>query len=97
MMNELAHKFIVMDITKDYCTGNATIEDVKNKFDEFTEQMNKEESYTECIGKVSANIELLSSIICMKKLKENRNDLYTIILLLERELENLKVICTEVN
>lgn len=96
-MDSLLNKMIIMEISKNYCEDKETIQDVINKFKKYTNEMNKTEDYETCIGKVTGRIDVLSTLLGMKKLKENREDIYALITVLENEIENLKFIAKEVN
>jgi hypothetical protein len=94
-MDNLLQKMLLLEISKEYCEDNETIQDVVTKFKKYTNEMDKSEDYTTCMSKVSANIETLSNLLCMKKLEHNKNDIYELITLLEKEIENLKIIAKE--
>lgn len=95
-MDSLLEKMLVISITKNYHEDKETIQDVINNFKRYTDEMDKSEDYETCIGKVTGRIETLSNLLSMKKLKDNREDIFTLITVLENEIENLKVIAKEV-
>lgn len=93
-MDSLLEKMLVMEITKNYCEDKETIQDVIKNLKKYTNGMDKSEDYETCIGKVIGRISTLSNLLAMKKLKDNREDMLTLITVLE--IENLKVIAKEV-
>lgn len=95
-MDSLLEKMLIMEITENYCKDKETIQDVVNNFKKYTNEMDKSEDYETCIGNVAGQIEILSNLLVMKKLKDNREDIFTLITVLENEIENLKVIAKEV-
>nr|DAS26848.1 MAG TPA: hypothetical protein [Caudoviricetes sp.] len=95
-MDSLLEKMLVMEITKNYCEDKETIQDVIKNLKKYTNGMDKSEDYETCIGKVIGRISTLSNLLVMKKLKDNREDMLTLITVLENEIENLKVIAKEV-
>lgn len=95
-MDSLLEKMLVMEITKNYCEDKETIQDVIKNLKKYTNEMDKSEDYETCIGKVIDRISTLSNLLAMKKLKDNREDMLTLISLLESEIENLKYIAKEV-
>lgn len=96
-MNSLLEKMLVMEISKNYCEDKETIQDVVNNLKKYTNEMDKSEDYATCIAKVAGRIETLSNLLAMKKLKDNREDIFTLITVLENEIENLKIIAKEVD
>ena len=96
-MDSLLKKMLVMEISENYCEDKETIQDLINNFKKYTNEMDKSEDYESCIGKVTGRIETLSNLLAMKKLKDNREDIFTLITVLENEIENLKIIAKEVD
>lgn len=96
-MDDLLSKMLVMEISKNYCEDKETIQDLINNFKKYTNEIDKSEDYETCIGKVAGRIDVLSSLLAMKKLKNNREDMFTLIEVLEKEIENLKIIAKEVD
>lgn len=96
-MNSLLEKMLVMEISKNYCEDKETIQDLINNFKKYTNEMDKSEDYESCISKVTGRIKTLSNLLAMKKLKDNREDIFTLITVLENEIENLKIIAKEVD
>lgn len=95
-MDSLLEKMLVMEITKNYCEDKETMQDVIKNLKKYTNEMDKSEDYNTCICKVTGRISILSNLLAMKKLKDNREDIFTLITVLENEIENLKVIAKEV-
>lgn len=95
-MDSLLEKMLVMEITKNYCEDKETIQDVIKNLKKYTNETDKSEDYNTCICKVTGRISILSNLLAMKKLKDNREDIFTLITVLENEIENLKVIAKEV-
>lgn len=96
-MDDLLSKMLVMEISKNYCEDKETIQDLINNFKKYTNEMDKSEDYETCIGNVAGKIYVLSTLLAMKKLKNNREDIFTLIEVLEKEIENLKIIAKEVD
>lgn len=95
-MDSLLEKMLVIEITKNYCEDKETMQDVIKNLKKYTNEMDKSEDYNTCICKVTGRISILSNLLAMKKLKDNREDIFTLITVLENEIENLKVIAKEV-
>ncbi len=94
--NDLMAKTIVYMITNNYCEGKDNILNVIEKFREYTTEFEISKSYEECIAVACTRIEILSDLLLMKKLKNNREDLNSLIEVLEEETKNLKHIAKEV-
>ena len=95
-MDSLLEKMLVMEIIKNYSEDKETMQDVIKNLKKYTNEMDKSEDYNTCICKVTGRISILSNLLAMKKLKDNREDIFTLITVLENEIENLKVIAKEV-
>lgn len=96
-MEDLLLEIALGETIEHYCEDKETIEDLINIFKKCTNEMDKSEDYENCIAKVVTRISLLSDLLLMKKLKNNRDDMFPLIEVLEKEVENLKIIAKEVD
>ena len=101
MMEEMLKK-IMNNTTRDlitdkYINGDETIEQLKTNFKKTFKNIDEiEDNFAEQIGFITNKIEIFSDIMCMKKLKDNREDALKLVGLLEELTEELKRVIKEV-
>ena len=92
----MEQRFAIMNITEDYLENDGSFDEMIEKYNDITYKADLNEDYQECIAKSTGRVAVLSDMLAMKKLENNREDLYKIIKLLEDEVFTLYKICEEV-
>lgn len=96
MVDEI-RKLIAMDVSMDYVTGKDTINDVINNINEAVISIDKKDNtYYDLSCNYLARIDLISDVLSMKKLKDNREDALVLINLLKENVNGLEKVIKEV-
>ena len=98
MDENMLKKMTVIAISKDYISGKDTINDLIKKFNNYVKPINQvPNNYDSKMSNYGTKIEILSDILCMKKLKDNRADALVLVNLLREITDELEHVIKEVD
>lgn len=96
-MDDLFKKLLLITILKDYAENNSSIDTIVKNFNNAYKKANEiPNTYEKQSGFILNKISTLIEILCLKKLKDNRNDALVLVNLLRELTDELEHVIKEV-
>lgn len=82
-------------ISNDYCDGKESINEVIKKVDDVIKEYDEEKDYKNKISNIVTRLSLISELLLIKRLENNRKDLLVITQAIMKEIEKITQIVEE--